>query len=225
MALSRLHISIFLGLAIGAWYVVLLLQGVPVSTRHFVPFGSVVGFLVGVTALFEKRLWYQRWLNSWFVKRPDLRGTWRVTFHSDWWDPQTGKQSPASTAYASVEQTLSDLQIHLMTAESDSRLIAHQISPSPSNNGYRIVGVYLNEPRVELRGSRSEIHRGALVIDTHGDPVTPNSLTGEYWTDRNTAGRIEFEDRISEVYTRYEDAQAAFVRNPPNNAIELKENA
>lgn len=58
-------------------------------------------------------------------------------------------------------------------------------------------------------GDRSEIHQGALVLDTHSPAARPDTLTGEYWTDRNTTGRLTVSGRVSQVLTRYEDAERA----------------
>ena len=52
------------------------------------PFGTVVGLLVMLGLAFERVLWHQPYLH-WFFHRPDLRGTWRVEFQSDWVNPGT----------------------------------------------------------------------------------------------------------------------------------------
>ena len=210
MKLERLHISVFLGVAVLVWWFVLFAQRTPVSWDHLRPFGSVVGALALLGLALELLLWRQRWLYGWFVKRPDLRGTWRVELQSDWVDPATNAREPAIIGYMGVVQTLSTLKMHLMTAESQSWFIAERISPSPSGVGYRIAGVYTNEPQTLLRGDRSEIHRGGLILDTHGPPNSPETLTGEYWTDRKTKGRMTFTKRLPRVFTRLEDAEQAF---------------
>ncbi len=204
MTFSRLHITAFLALAVAGWTVVLLVEGTPVTLAHLSPFGLVVVFLALLALLFDRVLWHLRWLHGWFVKRPDLRGTWRVELRP------TDESIPPITCYMGVEQTLSTLQMHLMTAESESVFIADEITPSPTATGYRVVGVYTNTPDVHLRGTRSEIHHGALVLETHGRPSKPDTLTGEYWTDRKTTGRMTFTERVPEVLTRFEDADRHF---------------
>ena len=109
-----------------------------------------------------------------------------------------------------VAQTLSTLQMHLMTPESESWFIAERITPSRSKVGYRVAGVYTNEPKTHLRGKRSEIHLGGLLLETHGPANRPNTLTGEYWTDRKTKGQMTFTERLPDVLTRFEDAKMAF---------------
>lgn len=211
MSFTRLHISIFLALAVLAWWVVLEIQRIPVSTEHLAPFGIVVGILVLVALALEHILWRQPWLHGWFVKRPDLRGTWHVSLQSDWVNPETQKEIPPISCYMGVEQTLSTLQMHLMTPESESWFVANAVRPSPSENRYQIVAVYTNKPHVHLRGKQSDMHLGAIVIDTHGpSKAKPDTLTAEYWTDRKTTGRMTFSRRTPKVFTRYEDARLAF---------------
>lgn len=207
--LERLHISAFLGIAAVIWWVVLLSQGTHSSIAHAAPFGTVVGSLVVLGSLFESRLWRWPRLHGWFVRRPDLRGTWRVELQSDWTDPETQRPGPTIICYMGVVQTLSTLQMHLMTSESESWLIAERVNPSPSAVGYEIAGVYRNKPEIHLRGERSEIHLGGLLLETHGPANRPDALTGEYWTDRKTKGRLTLTERLPEVYTRFEDADRA----------------
>lgn len=211
MKFTRIQISVFLGMAALSWATVLLIQGVPITFAHLMPFGTVVGVLTIVAIVFERNLWSSPWLHGWFVQRPDLRGTWKVSLKSNWIDSVTNQPIPPITCYMGVEQTLSTLQMHLMTPESESWFVAHNIRPSPSENGYQIIAVYTNKPQVHLRSSISNMHLGAIVIDTHGDSkAQPTTLTAEYWTDRKTTGQMDFTQRTSNVFTRYEDAKRYF---------------
>ena len=210
MKLERLHISIFLGLSVLVWGLVLFAQGTQFGWQHLRPFGTVVSFLVVLGTAFEFLLWRWSWLHGWFVKRPDLRGTWRVELQSDWITPATNVGGPIIICYMGVAQTLSTLQMHLMTPESESWFIAERITPSRSKVGYRVAGVYTNEPKTHLRGKRSEIHLGGLLLETHGPANRPNTITGEYWTDRKTKGQMTFTERLPDVFTRFEDAKRAF---------------
>lgn len=210
MNFTRLQISVFLGVAALAWATVLLLQGVHLTLAHLAPFGTVVGVLALAALALEHVLWRQPWLHGWFVQRPDLRGTWKVKLQSDWVNPATGTNIPPITCYMGVEQTLSSLQMHLMTPESESWFVAHSIRPSPSENGYQIIGVYTNKPNVHLRSAASNMHLGAIVVDTHGESrAAPTTLTAEYWTDRKTTGRMTFSNRSAAMFTRFEDADQA----------------
>ena len=205
MSSSRLHITAFLLTAL-VWWIVLLVQGTPVTLDHLRPFGTVVGFLLLFSLVFEHTLWRLPLLHGWFVKRPDLRGTWRIELQSTW-PPQ---RVPLNTCYMGIQQTLFTLQIHLVTKESESWFIADRIHPAPSGNGFQVAGVYTNKPNVDLRGDRSKMHQGALVLHTHGSGVRPETLTGEYWTERSTAGSMNFTARHSKVVTHFDDAEQLF---------------
>lgn len=210
MRLERLHITAFVILAAGIWLAVLLFRGTPVTWAHAQPLSIVVSSLVGAGVLFEFVLWRQSLLHGWFVNRPDLRGTWRVNLQSGYVGPETNERVPMIVCYMGVKQTLSKLQMHLMTPESESWLIANQIRPSPSGQGFQVIGVYTNEPNIHLRDERiSEMHQGAIVIETHGPSLRPTTLTAKYWTDRKTTGTMEFTERIDELCTRFVDAQRA----------------
>jgi hypothetical protein len=210
MRLERLHISVFVIIAALIWLIVLLCQGTPVTWAHGRPFSIVVSTLVALGFLLEFVLWRQPWLHGWLVKRPDLRGTWRIELQSSYVRPETNARVPMIVCYMGVKQTLSRLQIHLMTPESESWFIASHIRPSPNGSGYQVIGVYTNEPNVHLRDERiSEMHQGAIIIETHGRLLRPNTLTAKYWTDRKTTGTMDFTARVEDVYTRFADARLA----------------
>jgi len=211
MKLERLHITVFVVIAAFVWYIVLMFQDTPVSWAHARPFTIVVSCLVGLGLFFEFILWRLPLLHGWFVKRPNLRGTWRIELQSSYVRTGTNERIPMIECYMGVTQTLSTLQMHLMTPESESWFIAERIRPSPSGNGYQLIGVYTNEPNVHLRSERiSEIHQGAVIIETHGPSLRPSSLTAKYWTDRLTNGTMDFAARTDSVFTRFNDAQSAF---------------
>lgn len=211
MKIERVHIIVFLAIVVLLWGGTLFLQGTQVTREHITPF-TVVVFSLGILRLIFDRFLWRSWLfRGWFVKRPDLRGTWRVEFQSSYVDPDTGGRVPPIICYMGVKQTLSELKMHLMTEKSESRSIASHIIPSPSGNGYQVICVYTNEPNIHLRDQRiSEIHKGTLIIDTHGSGVRPDTLTAQYWTDRGTRGTMEFNSRVSQVFTRFEDAKRHF---------------
>ena len=110
-----------------------------------------------------------------------------------------------------VNQSMSSLQMHLMTPESESWFVAYSIEHAQSGQGYQIAAVYTNKPNVNLRNDRSSMHLGALVFETHGEnEIVPDNIDGEYWTDRKTTGTIVLSDRNKKLYTRFDDAQRNF---------------
>lgn len=209
MKIERLQITVFVAITAVLWFGILYCQGVPVGWDYAKPFSIVIGILVGLALLLEFIAW--RHLPGWFVPRPDLRGTWRVEIASTYVDPKTNQREPIIIGYVGVEQTLSVLQMKLMTDESKSTFIADNIRKSPSGSGYQVIGVYTNEPNVHLRAEHiSEMHQGAIIIETHGPENRPTHLDAKYWTDRKTTGTMEFTDRIDELCTKFADAERAF---------------
>lgn len=208
MKFSRLQISVMLSITVLAWFITLLIQGTEVSWSHLAPFSTVVGVLVILSLAMEYFLWRQSWLQKWLVSMPDLRGTWSVEIQSDWNDPETGNTTPPIKCFMGVKQSMSNLQMHLMTPESESWFVAYSINSAQSGHGYQIAAVYTNKPSIILRADRSSMHLGSLVIETHGDDeVNPGGLVGEYWTDRKTTGSIVLSDRSEKLFTRFDDAQ------------------
>ncbi|MGE3843024.1 MAG: hypothetical protein AB7I50_15735 [Vicinamibacterales bacterium] len=210
MSFTRLHITVFLAVAAAVWGLLLWAEGNPPTWQHLAPFGTAVSILAILALVLEKVAWHWKWLH-WFVHRPDLRGTWRVEIQSSWIDPNTNQPLPVIEGCMAVTQSLSHLQMHQLTRESESWLVADRVVLSEKNTGYRIAAVYTNQPQLVLRGVRSEVHLGAFMLDTHGPtPSRPETITGEYWTDRKTTGTLVLRDRVSVVYSRFEDAAAAF---------------
>lgn len=206
--LSRLHISSFIALTIGVWLIALWAQGMPVlSVKFLKPFGIVVGIISVVVAIFNKYAWAWPLFRSWYVKRPDIRGTWKVELQSNWIDPDTSRGIAPIIGYAVVRQTLTSLSLRLMTPESRSKLIAHSIEQE-DDGLFRLAGIYRNEPQIELQGVRSEMHHGAFSLEIHG--LSVEFLEGHYWTDRKSKGSIKLYKRKKELYETYEKASRAF---------------
>lgn len=204
--IAKIHVQFIVGAAAAIWAVLLLIQGVAVEISWFRYYSMVTGTVVLLLMCFDYWLWRLPILQGRVVKRPDLRGTWRAMFRSNWIDPNTGQGIPPREGYVAISQTFSTMTFRLMTGESTSELLNAQLVPS-MDGSYRLLGIYRNEPRLSVRG-RSTIHNGALLLDVSSAPVS--RMTGHYWTDRNTAGEIELTDRVDQRYSDYDSARLAF---------------
>lgn len=205
--LTRLHITLILGIAVVAWVASLFIRGTPVTVDHLVPFGIAVSAVTVLCTTFDKWCWRYGVFKGWLVTRPWLQGTWRVTFLSSWVDPATGQQIGPIEGFMTIRQTFSALHMRLYTAESSSTSVTASILKS-EDCLYRVAAVYQNEPAANLRGVRSEIHYGSLLLHVHADP--PLSMTGHYWTDRATRGTLEFRDRNTKLVSNFADAADLF---------------
>jgi hypothetical protein len=205
----RIHVSALLLFASTVWGLALVLGGITLPPGAFGPFSIVVGSLVFALSVFDVWLWRVPVLQGWFVKRPALYGTWRVTFHSDWVDPETNEGIPPKVGYMAVRQTYSSLSMKLMTDESTSSLVAEGLSVG-SDGTFKVFAVYRNESRIAVR-DRSPIHYGAFALDVQGSPAS--RMEGAYWTDRNTRGDMTLTDRNKKVIDGYGEADAQFRGN------------
>ncbi|MEJ0011260.1 MAG: hypothetical protein WDM94_01275 [Bauldia sp.] len=190
--LTRLHITLLLILAVAVWAATLVVLGIPLSWDYLKPFTIAVAVLTTICIVFDKWLWSLSVFKGWLVQRPNLNGTWKATLASDWKDPQTGQSIPPIECVMVITQTFSKMTTRLFTPESNSFLYANRLV-CQDDGVFQLYGIYLNTPKVELRGQRSEIHYGALILEVRGDP--PTSLAGHYWTDRGTKGSLELSNR------------------------------
>lgn len=213
--IERLHLAPIVFLVGLLWLGLLLLNGVAVELRWLSPFSMVLSSLLVVLGAFDKWLWKLPWLNGWFANRPVLCGTWEARLESEWVEPRTGVKPGTVTCYMAVRQNFSTLSLRLLTPESSSSLLAGEIKVA-QDGVFQVAGVYMNKPDLHLRGYRSEIHYGALLLDVHGAP--PQELRGHYWTDRLTRGSMTLVNRRSEVYETFDRARAAFEQPTPSVA-------
>jgi hypothetical protein len=205
--ISRLHLTTIVFIVGVAWLGLLVLDGVAVQMQWLRHCSTVVPILLILLAAFDKWLWKLPIVNGSFTHRPVLHGTWMVMLQTEWKDPKT-KQIPGPiTCFMTVRQTYASLSMRLMTPESSSALIANSVVRS-DDGVVRVVGVYMNTPGIALRGKRSEIHYGALLLEVHD--LRPTSLEGHYWTDRHTRGSLRFVRRVTTLLTTYDSARLAF---------------
>ena len=197
--ISRIQLSALLLVAFAVWAGALILAGVLVSPDWFRPFSTVVGALVLVLILVDKWLWRVRWLQPWLFNMPNIQGTWRVNIRF------TGAVPSAEQigGFMVIRQTLSAISLRLFTAESYSEILSAKIVPCDDGT-FTVAGVYRNTPRLAVR-ERSPVHHGALLLTVQGNP--PESLAGQYWTDRNSQGEISLSARTNRLAHSFDQAQ------------------
>jgi len=200
--ISKIHLSTILLVTSLIWGILLIISGVSVSIEWIRYFSIVTGILLLIISGFNTWLWRLPILQGWFVKRPDINGTWQTTIQSDWIDPSLGETIGPVKGYTVIRQTYSSLSLRLMTKESSSELIGSEIV-AHKDDTFRVAGIYRNDP-IQLIKIRSPIHNGAILLQVIGKPVT--SLKGHYWTDRNTSGEIELIGRRSQIYSDFASA-------------------
>ncbi|NTU85718.1 MAG: hypothetical protein HGA45_41385 [Chloroflexales bacterium] len=189
--ISSLQLKVLFWLAVGAWALLLVIDGQPITISLFKPSSLVLSTIIVVVTVFEKWAWRWSPLYPWFVRTPNLLGAYKGEVNSHWVDPATGKQRGAIPAFLVVHQTLSSVHIRLYTAESESCSVLGAFVEAPDGRT-DLLFTYRSEPRLEVR-PRSPIHYGGarLAIGQESD-----QLEGSYWTDRQTIGTLNFR-RIS----------------------------
>ena len=203
--LTRWQISAILVLAAAVWGITLLILGVPLTWIHITPYSITLIALTVILFCFERWIWRWPIFKNWLVKRPLIQGTWKVEIHSSYFD-DNGKSSPIQ-GIVIFRQTLSTLSMRLFTKESSSVLVAHKFQQQ-EDGLFQLIGTYQNIPEVQLRGNRSEIHNGTILLNVEGDP--PTALKGHYWTDRKTKGSFLLSDCKEKIANNYKEGASMF---------------
>jgi hypothetical protein len=138
---------------------------------------TVIGL---ISVVFSKWLWKFKFFSGWLVLVPDLNGIWRGTIRSTW----KGNVDPIATSL-SIKQSLFSISCVIKTKESKSQSITCDFVMDEKNQMKQLTYTYLNVPKAIYK-DRSQIHYGSTILD-----IEDNRLTGDYWTDRKTTGRIE----------------------------------
>jgi len=135
----------------------------------------------------------------------DVRGTWRGTLTSFWEDPVTRARPGPTTVFLVIRQSASQVTVVLLTEESSSR--SSLASLSDEGTGASLTYMYLNRPdsRVE---HRSRMHNGSAFLEISGRPAT--RIRGRYWTDRDSRGELDFDQRAPQIAEDFREASMLF---------------
>jgi hypothetical protein len=204
--ITEIQLSTLIFIAAFIWAIFLILQGTPISKELFDPFSNVIGITVLLLAIFDKWAWHCKIFYPWLVSTPYLEGTWKGEVKSNWINSENEKASGNIEAYLSVRQKFTRIYASLITKESSSELLTGELIKNPDET-WRFVGAYRNTPKVLLRG-RSPIHHGAVIFNVKGK--TPTGLEGQYWTDRNTQGEMDFSEYSKKKHQDFASASNAY---------------
>jgi hypothetical protein len=199
---SRLFIQALVLLVAAVYLVSYLIRGLPTS-ELFAPIGAAGAVSSLFVLAFDHILWRIPKIGRKLSKRPDIRGTWRGRLASNWENPETGQRiDPDPEVYLVVRQTFWSVTANLITKESKSCSTTATIEDDGCGQ-HQFVAQYRNTPRASVR-ERSEVHHGSFKLDIGGEPV--DRLEGYYWTDRNTMGELEFDQRHLKAVESYAHA-------------------
>ena len=141
---------------------------------------TVVGVLY---ALFVNFIWHLPLFRGWFVRVPDLRGTWNGVLTP--LDPD-GNPLPSIRCSVMIRQKLFSVNCVLRTEKAESLSFSGSAFLDEETNEGRLVYVYRGWPRLADRKTNPS-HDGATLLVLGND----GRLTGTYFTDRCTRGTLE----------------------------------
>ena len=200
--ISRFPLAILIGITMGVWALLLSGHGWIIPFSFFTPLSIVVSVISLLLLIFEEWAWAWPLVNS-LAKRPDLRGTWKGELRSNWEKSEDRSKNNPLEVYLVIHQTFMALHLRLLTAESQSITLAASVA-CESDGAFVINGIYRNEPRLSVR-AHSPIHHGGLALRLEGPPLV--SMSGHYWTDRQSDGELDLRLRTRKRANDYRTAQ------------------
>lgn len=168
------------------------------------------GILVGV-ALYERWGWRLPLLHPHVVGQPIILGTWRGDLES-LWENEAHQRPPIKTAYLTIRQTLTTVEVRLLSDESASDQMAGAVKRLP-NRIWVVSYTYSNTPDIDRRKG-SPPHLGGALLKIYGDPAA--RLEGEYWTDRDSKGKLTMTAHVPAIAQSFREAQSLFDDAPPS---------
>lgn len=185
------------------------MRGEELNWSQFTPYGITTGIVTLFATAFHSHFWKLRFLQDWLVKRPDLSGTWECRLQSNF---KLGESAVDKIVYAVIRQNLSSLHFYLYTERAHSVSIADTIS-SDGAGLFSLTIVYRNTPDIDQRDAgefmtKSQIHFGSAHFTniSYSAPI----VSGHYWTDRNTNGKLMLLKRHKSLVESYDAAQRLF---------------
>lgn len=200
--LNRTSVSILLIIAIAVWGGFLWVLGIELTWEHAQPYSLTLAVITSCLWLFDRYIWKIGPV-QYFIRRPNLNGTWRVSLQSSYKNPESEGLVASANGFAVVRQTFSSISIRLMTEQAESFLVASSFDVQADGTTY-VYGAYQSDPSIHLRSGISEIHYGSFRYKVIGRP--PSQIAGHYWTDRNTNGSIYLVDRKNVFFDSFIEA-------------------
>lgn len=201
--ISRKQINIFVVLTVLIWWLINFISGNNLNYQILKPFTSVAAVLVILYNLFELYVWKWKFINPFFVKKPNIEGTWKISLISNWVNPATNQRNEPSIVYLAIRQTFSTVNARLYTNNSESEELWTNLIKT-NDKRYKLVSVYQNIPQRIFR-EKSPIHFATFIKNVNGD--VSRSLKGNYWTDRGTAGETYSTGHSKKYYFSFKEAE------------------
>lgn len=196
--MTKLHITTIVITAAAIWSLIRWQVGYKVTVEEFGMLGIVSTCVYILYILLNKFFWKIPLLYPWFVNRPNIAGTWKVTVATN------HNGNTEVTAYATFKQNLDSLHVCFYTAESTSFSISATIKNN-SDGTHDLIYAYQNDPDVHLRGNGSDMHYGAVMAKLVGQK--PVSFSGSYATYRLTRGNLYFSKLPGNIISSFSEGK------------------
>ena len=210
--ISRARASFIVAIVIGVFAIGIVATGGAVQAAWLRFFPGAVTIVVVAIAAWEHWLW--RW--SIVQRLPgvtrDIRGTWKGELETFWKD-ETGASPARKSVYLVVRQSASIVSVSLLTNE--SRSTSSLATVSSDGTAVSLDYLYLNWPDLRVQ-DKSRIHHGSASLIVSGTPT--DRLRGQYWTNRDTKGELDFTSRALQLAEDFDDAARIFQNRGAKNA-------
>ncbi|MBX7149139.1 hypothetical protein K1X76_08625 [bacterium] len=171
-----------------AWLILGRLNGLDFNqVADFIkPVPTIVTIDLFLFWIFSKWMWCWKIFQGWLIKFPDLNGTWSGHIQTTWQDEKGNVPGPIPVMLT-IQQSFTKLSCVMRTAEMTSHSFLEGFQINPDRQIKQVSYSYLSKPSATVR-QRSEPHYGTMVLDICGNST--RKLSGEYWTDRKTTGKV-----------------------------------
>lgn len=186
--------------AAGIWF-----SGGTPDPRWLRFFSAAVFVAINVLTIWDRWFWRQPFVQKFPQVPRDLHGTWKGTLETFWSDPNTGSPPPVKIAYLVIRQSASTVSAVILTNESQSKSSLAKISDDGVTASLDYMYLNRSDSRLE---HRSRMHYGFTVLDITGRPAT--RLRGSYWTNRDSRGKLDFNERTIQFADDFSQAKALF---------------
>lgn len=203
--ISRTRASFIVAIVIGVFATGIVATGGALQTAWLRFYPVAVTIVVVAIAAWEHWLWRRPLVQRLTGIARDIRGTWKGELET-FWKNETGASPPKKLVYLVVRQTASAVTVSLLTNE--SRSASSLATVSSDGTAVSLDYLYLNWPDLRVQ-EKSRIHHGSASLIVSGAPA--DRLRGQYWTNRDTRGELDFTSRALQLAEDYDHAARLFL--------------
>jgi hypothetical protein len=195
--------------SVGIYLIYLFIFPIPDQTlkAYLIRLPTVVTVDLILFLLFDVWLWKCKLFHFWLVPFPNLNGTWKGIIKSNWKDEEESAQYLQIPVMLTIKQTFTYISCVMRTAEMRSQSFNEGFIIDRKNQVLKLSYSYESVPDQTIR-NRSAKHIGSIYLDIMKDK-NEMSLTGSYWTDRETTGSISLNfwkrERIEKIPEDFEN--------------------